>query len=120
MCMIEIIKTFDFDAAHRLPFLPESHKCHRLHGHTYRVDIHVTGPADAHGIVIEYGELAAIVMPVIERLDHHYLNEIAGLENPTTEVLAPWIFNQLDAALPLMSAVTVWESATTRAIYRRQ
>lgn len=91
-----ISKTFDFDAAHRLDRLPEEHKCHRLHGHTYRVEIRLRGePGGRLGMLIDYAEIAAAWAPIDAALDHRYLNDIPGLEVPTTEVLAAWIFDQL-------------------------
>lgn len=91
-----ISKTFDFDAAHRLDRLPADHKCHRLHGHTYRVEIRVRGePGGRLGMVIDYADLAAAWEPIHEALDHRYLNDVNGLAVPTTEVLAAWIYDRL-------------------------
>lgn len=126
-----ISKTFDFDAAHRLDRLPPEHKCHRLHGHTYRVEIRVRGePGRRLGMLIDYAELAAAWKPLHALLDHRCLNEVPGLEVPTTEVLAAWIYERLttfSVELPednkkqflslggLAVAVRVYESATTYA-----
>lgn len=93
-----ISKTFDFDAAHRLDRLPKDHKCHRLHGHTYRVEIRVRGEPDRRwGMLIDYAMLAEAWQPIHDTLDHRYLNEIPGLEIPTTELLAAWILERLKA-----------------------
>lgn len=114
--MIRIAKTFDFDAAHHLPHVPDGHKCKRLHGHTYRVEVMCEGEIDARGMVIDYAEIAKAWAPVDRLLDHRYLNEIPGLENPTTEVLAPFILRILaghPVVGPVLSAVRVYESSTT-------
>ncbi|WP_432571579.1 6-carboxytetrahydropterin synthase QueD [Kineococcus sp. SYSU DK005] len=116
---MEIFREFTFEAAHRLPHVPEGHKCARLHGHSYRATVHVTGPVDPHlGWVMDFGDLKKVVQPVIERLDHHYLNEIEGLANPTSEVLARWVWQQLSSALPRLSAITIRETRTSGATYR--
>lgn len=110
---VRICKTFDFDAAHSLPSLPKSHKCHRLHGHTYRVDVVLQGEPDERGMVADYAEIAAAWQVVDGLLDHRHLNEIEGLENPTTEVLAPFIFDLLVDTLPALHRVRIYESSTT-------
>lgn len=115
----EIIKTFRFEAAHSLARAPEGHKCRRLHGHSYRVDIHVTGPVEAAtGWVLDFGDLARVVAPVLAELDHRNLNEVPGLENSTSELLARYLWDRIAPALPRLSAVTVWESDTSRCVYR--
>src|SRR6478752_2152122 len=89
----EIFREFTFEAAHRLPNVPEGHKCARLHGHSYRLSVHVVGPLDPEfGWVMDFGDIKQVVNPVVGELDHYYLNEIAGLENPTSEVLAKWLW----------------------------
>lgn len=114
-----ITKTFTFDAAHWLPQVPETHKCRRLHGHTYRVVLALEGELDPQlGWVEDYGAVKQAFAPLVERLDHHCLNDLEGLENPTAEVLAAWIYAQLKPALPLLSDVTVCETPTTEAVYR--
>lgn len=110
---VTISKTFDFDAAHFLPNVPKRHKCRRLHGHTYRVEVVLRGVPDRRGFVVDYAEIAAAWKPIEEMLDHRLLNDIEGLENPSTEVLAPWIAHALLDALPLLHAVRVYESSTT-------
>lgn len=117
--MTEIFREFTFEAAHRLPNVAEGHKCSRLHGHSYSVAIHVTGPVDERlGWVMDFGDIKSVVGPVVERLDHYYLNEIVGLENPTSERLAEWLWTQLADALPTLSAITVRETCTSGAVYR--
>lgn len=110
--MIRISKTFDFDAAHWLPFVPEGHKCNRMHGHTYRVEIICEGLLDDRGMILDYSEIAAAWAPIHDKIDHRVLNDVACLSNPTTEILASWIFGFLEKQIPL-HAVRVYESATT-------
>ena len=117
--MMEIWREFTFEAAHRLPNVPEGHKCARLHGHSFRVSIHVEGELDpALGWVADFADLAAAWRPLHEQLDHRYLNEIEGLENPTSEVLAMWIWDRLVATLPGLSLVGVRETCTSGCAYR--
>lgn len=116
---VELIKEFRFEAAHRLPRVPEGHKCARLHGHSFRFEIHVRGPIDPEtGWLMDYGDISKIVKPVRNELDHRYLNEIPGLENPTSEVLAAWIWARVKPNLPALSAVVVEETCTARCIFR--
>jgi 6-pyruvoyltetrahydropterin/6-carboxytetrahydropterin synthase len=110
---VTISKTFDFDAAHRLTQVPDGHKCSRLHGHTYRVEIILQGEPDARGFVVDYAEIATAWAQIHDELDHRYLNDVEGLENPTTEVLAPWIAGRLRRTLPCIVALRVYESSTT-------
>lgn len=115
----ELAKTFRFESAHRLPHVPEGHKCGRLHGHSFRVEIVVTGEADPQtGWVLDYGDISDVVRPVIDQLDHRYLNEIAGLENPTSEVLCAWLWRRLADGLPGLSAIVLRETCTTACTYR--
>ncbi len=115
----EIFVELGFEAAHRLPNVPEGHKCARLHGHSFKVEVHVTGPVGADtGWVIDYAEVRAAASPVTGELDHRYLNEIEGLENPTSEVLARWIWDRLARALEGLSAIVVRETCTSGCIYR--
>lgn len=116
---VTISKMFDFDAAHWLPNVEDGHKCKRLHGHTYRVEVGCSGIIDRRGMVVDYAEIADAWKPVENELDHRLLNDIPGLENPTTEVVAPWIMAKLVAALPRLSFVRVYESATTWCEVRR-
>jgi 6-pyruvoyl tetrahydropterin synthase/QueD family protein len=117
----EIFKEFSFEAAHRLPHVPEGHKCGQLHGHSFRVALHVAGPVEPEsGWLMDFAELKERFAPLHDRLDHHYLNEIDGLENPTSENIARWIWDQLKPALPQLSQVVVQETCTSGAIYRGQ
>jgi 6-pyruvoyltetrahydropterin/6-carboxytetrahydropterin synthase len=116
---MEIFKEFTFEAAHRLPNLPPDHKCARLHGHSFRVAVHVAGPVtEPEGWVLDFAEISAAFRPLYDQLDHRYLNDIAGLENPTSEVLARWVWQRLLPALPGLSQVTVRETCTAGCIYR--
>ena len=115
---MKIWKEFTFEAAHRLPFVPEGHKCGRLHGHSYRVRLAVEGEVDGRmGWIVDFGDLKSAFEPILEQLDHHYLNEIEGLENPTSEMLVQWIWARLSARLPELSAVEVSETCTTGCVY---
>ena len=115
---MEIFKEFTFEAAHRLPNVPEDHKCARLHGHSFRVEIRVRGKVDARlGWVMDFSDLSAAFRPIYHELDHYYLNDIPGLENPTSENLARWIWNRLKPVLPLLSEITVRETCTSGCVY---
>ncbi|NLS43105.1 6-carboxytetrahydropterin synthase QueD [BEV proteobacterium] len=114
-----LFKDFQFEAAHHLPHVPEGHKCGRLHGHSFMVRLEITGEVDPHtGWVMDFADLKAVFNPVWQQLDHHYLNEINGLENPTSEVLAHWIWQQLKPTQHLLSAVMVKETCTAGCVYR--
>jgi len=114
-----ITKAFTFDAAHWLPGVPEGHKCRRLHGHTYQVIVALEGELDPTlGGVVDYGDVSRVVDPVVRELDHYCLNEIPGLENPTAEILAAWLYRRLLPHLPLLADVTVSETPRTSAVYR--
>lgn len=114
-----IYKEFTFEAAHHLPYVPEGHKCGRLHGHSFLVRVCVEGEVDPQtGWVIDFAEIKAAFKPIYQRLDHYYLNEIEGLENPTSEVLARWIWHELKPNLPLLSQIEVKETCTAGCVYR--
>ena len=116
---MEIFKIFTLEAAHRLPNVPTGHKCARLHGHSFRVEIHLAGELDENtGWVMDFADVKAAFRPLYERLDHHYLNEVEGLENPTSVRLALWIWQRLKPALPLLSEVVVHETCTAGSRYR--
>lgn len=117
--MVEIYKEFGFESAHRLPNVAEGHRCARLHGHSFRASVHVEGDVgDTSGWVLDFADIAAACAPVRDELDHRYLNDIAGLENPTSEVLARWIWQRLEAELPGLSMVEVRETCTSGCRYR--
>lgn len=115
---MEIYKEFTFEAAHHLPNVPPGHKCGRLHGHSFRVALHVSAPLDPHtGWVMDYADIKAAFKPCYDMLDHHYLNEIPGLENPTSEVIARWVWEKMKPVLPALSQVVVKETCTSGCIY---
>lgn len=115
----ELIRTFRFEAAHHLPNIPEGHKCRQMHGHSYKVDIHVTGQVDPHaGWVLDFGQIKKAVEPILAELDHRVLNEVPGLENCTSELIARYIWDRTQPVLEGLSAVTVWEAEGARCIYR--
>jgi 6-pyruvoyltetrahydropterin/6-carboxytetrahydropterin synthase len=108
MINAEICKDFRFEAAHFLPNVPKNHQCHQIHGHSFKITIRLNGPLDEkQGWVMDFFEINQIVSPVINQLDHKLLNNIPGLENPTSEIIALWIFRQLEKNLPLLSSVTL-------------
>lgn len=116
---ISLVKTFDFEAAHWLPCFPEGHKCRRMHGHSFKVDIAVEGEVDeSKGYLIDFADLKKAIAPIEAKLDHYCLNDITGLENPTAEMLSRWIWNELKPTLPLLSLVRVRETCTSAAEYR--
>ena len=116
---VRLSKTFTFEAAHALPTFPEGHKCRRLHGHSFQVEVVVVGEVDpARGYLVDYGDIKDACEPIRKQLDHTYLNEIEGLANPTSEVLAAWIWERLKPRLPLLAAVIVAETCTSRCEYR--
>jgi 6-pyruvoyltetrahydropterin/6-carboxytetrahydropterin synthase len=112
-----IFRAFTIEAAHRLPNVPEGHKCARLHGHSFRIELHVRGVVDARsGWVMDFAELKAAFQPLFERLDHRYLNEIPGLENPTSENLARWVWDEMQTRVPLCKVV-IHETCTSGCTY---
>ena len=116
---MEVYKEFRFEAAHRLPNVPPDHQCARLHGHSFFVRIAVDGPVGADsGWVQDFADISAAFKPLHSQLDHYYLNEVEGLENPTSENLARWIWEGLVASLPLLHYVEVRETCTSGCIFR--
>ena len=113
-----VFKEFVFEAAHRLPNVPAGHKCARLHGHSFRAQIFVRGRiGEATGWVLDFAEIKAAFGPLYDQLDHNYLNDIEGLDNPTSEVLARWIYERLRPSLPGLSKVVLHETCTAGAVY---
>ena len=116
---IRLTKQFHFEAAHHLPTFPPEHKCRRLHGHSFRFDVVVEGTVDpAKGYLIDYGDISRAAEPLVRRLDHYYLNEIEGLGNPTSEMIAKWIWDRLKPELSELTAVVVYETCTSSCEYR--
>jgi 6-pyruvoyltetrahydropterin/6-carboxytetrahydropterin synthase len=115
---MDIYKEFTFEAAHSLPNVPKDHQCARVHGHSYKLRVVVSGPiVEPHGWVIDFAEIKSVVKPVVKQLDHYYLNDIAGLENPTCENLAKWIWGNVKPNLELLSEIWVAETCSSGCIY---
>lgn len=113
-----LVQEFRFEAAHRLPKVPPGHKCERLHGHSYRVEVAIRGPVNEEtGFVADFAEIEEAWKPLHDQLDHRYLNEVPGLENPTSEILARWIWQRMWPTLPLLCRVTVYETCDARCEY---
>lgn len=116
---VRLLREFSFEAAHQLRNVPAEHKCARLHGHSFRVELVCEGPIDAQaGWLLDFAEIKRGFMPLLEQLDHRYLNEIDGLENPTVENLAKWIWQRLKPTLPLLAQINVSETGSARCEYR--
>ena len=114
-----LTKDFTFEAAQTLPNVPAGHKCRRMHGHSFKVEISIEGEVDPQlGWIYDHSRISDAMEPLLERLDHSYLNEIEGLENPTSEVMACWIWNRLTPALPELAEVVVRETCTSGCVYR--
>jgi len=115
---MKISQAFTFEAAHRLPNVPQTHRCHRMHGHSYRIEIVLDGPVDPHtGFVVDFFDIEDVFGPLLKRLDHYCLNEISGLENPTAENIAIWIWERTKPRLAQLSSVRVYETADCWAQY---
>ena len=116
---MKIFKEFSFEAAHRLPNVPEGHKCARLHGHSFKVKITVSGPVgEDTGWVMDFAAVTAAFKPIRKQLDHRYLNEIEGLDNPTSENIVRWIWQRLRPGLPELNEIEIRESCTSGCVYR--
>ena len=115
---MEIFKVFTIEAAHRLPYVPAGHKCSRLHGHSFQIEVHVQGPIDPKfGWIIDFADIKGAFKTIEDQIDHRYLNEVEGLENPTSEQIAIWFWQRLAPLLPQLFCVTVEETCTTRCRY---
>ncbi len=116
---VELVKEYRFESAHRLPHVPPGHKCARVHGHSFKFEIHVAGPVDPHtGWLIDFGQLDVVLAPLLDEIDHRYLNEVPGLENPTSEICAKWLFDRIKAGIPQLTALTFFETCDARCVYR--
>ena len=116
---MEIHKAFRIDAAHRLPHVPKGHRCGKIHGHSFHVEVHIAGPVDHDaGWVIDFAEIKKAFQPLHDQLDHSFLNEIEGLENPTSENIAVWIWERLRPSLPNLSKIAVMETPESGCVYQ--
>lgn len=115
---MKIFKEFRFEAAHKLPNVPPEHKCARLHGHSFKIKVTVEGVVDEKsGWVMDFSVIKAAVRPILKQLDHYYLNEITGLENPTSENIARWIWDKLHTSLPHLYEIEIHETCTSGCVY---
>ncbi len=115
----QLVRSYEFEAAHRLPNVPVGHKCARLHGHSYQLTVHIEGEVDSElGWVMDFAEIDKHVEPLVRKLDHQLLNEIPGLTNPTSEHLAAWLWHQIKPDLALLSELHISETRSSRCIYR--
>ena len=125
MPTVELHKTFRFEAAHWLPAFPDGHKCRRLHGHSFVVEVWCRGPIDpTTGVLLDYGDIKRTVSPIVDRLDHYCLNELGALwndpllQNPTSENLAVWFYQQIQPLLPQLDHIRIHETCTSSCVYR--
>ena len=115
---MDVFRVFQIEAAHRLPNVPEGHKCARMHGHSFRIEVHVSGEVGVDsGWVMDFADLRRAFQPLFDQLDHRCLNDVEGLENPTSENLARWIWDRLAPALPGLGRIVVQETCTAGCIY---
>lgn len=114
---MEIFKEYTFEAAHKLPLMPEGHPCGRLHGHSWKAVLYLEGEVNELGWIMDFGEIDKRFEPILSQLDHYYLNDVEGLENPTCENIAQWIWNQLKPNLKGLSKVAVWETVNSGGVY---
>lgn len=109
------------EAAHRLPNVPEGHKCSRLHGHSFKIEVYVSGEVgEKSGWILDFADIKTAFQPLFDQLDHHYLNEVEGLENPTSENIARWIWRNLIGSLPQLSKIVVRETCTSGCVYKEE
>ena len=114
----EIFKVFTIEAAHHLPYVPSGHKCGRLHGHSFQIEVHVRGPIDPKvGWIVDFADIKGAFKTIEDQIDHRYLNEVEGLENPTSENIASWVWHKLKSSLPSLSRIVVRETCTSGCIY---
>lgn len=115
---MDVFRVFQIEAAHRLPNVPEGHKCGRIHGHSFRIEVHVCGEVgELTGWVMDFADLRRAFQPLFDQLDHRYLNDIEGLENPTSENLSRWIWQRLRDRLPGLGKIVVQETCNAGCIY---
>lgn len=116
--MMKLKQHFQIESARFLPHLASDHPCSRLHGHSFKIILSITGPViPPKQWVMDYHEINLIVLPILKLIDHRVLNEVEGLENPTSEVLARWIYDKVKEKIPLLTSVNISETPTTECIY---
>ncbi len=114
-----LVRSFRFESAHFLPKVPEGHKCARTHGHSYEVELTVEGEVDPElGWVLDFSVLSQHMAPLVAQVDHRLLNDLEGLDNPTTEVFVKWFWDRLKGKLPDLVEIAISETPSTRCIYR--
>lgn len=116
--VVQLSCEFRYEAAHRLPYVPDAHQCGRMHGHSYHLTVDIAGPVQHDGFVMDFAQVKSVVAPLIKQLDHHTLNDIEGLDNPTVEVQLVWFWEKLSDALTGLSALHLRETANHSATYR--
>lgn len=115
---MQIFKQFSFDSAHFLPYVPDGHKCKEIHGHTYRVIVYVEGALEKQlDWVMDFAEIKKVIDPIVKSIDHKLLNNISGLENPTCEIIAVWLWNKIKPDVPLLTKIELHETPTSGAVY---
>lgn len=116
--LMEIFKHFSFDSAHFLPNVPDGHKCKEIHGHTYRVVVYIEGTLESElNWVMDFAELKERIEPIVKSVDHKLLNNIPGLENPTCEAIAVWLWNKIKQEVPALSKIELYETPTSGVVY---
>lgn len=114
-----LTKEFRFEAAHTLPSLPDGHKCRQMHGHSFKVEITIEGEVDpAIGWIYDHKKISQAMDPLLERMDHSYLNDIEGLESPTIELIAAWFWKKLEKDLPGLFEIKIYETPTASCAFR--
>lgn len=116
---MEIFRVFHLQCARRLPALPEAHPCSRVHGHSFRIELTLDGELDpVLGWVVDFADIGRAWQTVHDALDHRCLNDIDGLDNPTSERLAIWLWDRLKPTLPGLSQLKVMETHDAGCVYR--
>ena len=114
-----LTKDFTFEAAQTLPKVPPGHKCRRMHGHSFKVEVSIEGEVDPHlGWIYDHSCISRAMEPLLEKMDHAYLNDIEGLENPTIENMAAWLWKRLETQCPGLCEIVIHETPTARCVYR--
>ena len=114
----ELKQHFQIESARFLPYLPASHPCSRTHGHSFKIILTLVGSLDQKvGWVMDYNEIGAVMKPLLNEIDHRVLNEVPGLENPTSELLAKWIYDRVVQKIPMLKDVSIAETPSTECRY---